>query len=1770
MFTIANYNIIKKLYESPNSIVYRGQNCSDNQPAILKRLRSDYPTPGQTARFRREYEITRSLKADGVIQAYSLEPYQNTWVMILEDFGGKSLSDILSLRQLDLTEFLDLAIRITNILAAIHEQNIMHKDINPSNIVWNQKTGQLSIIDFGISTTLSREHPDVLSPDVLEGTLPYISPEQTGRMNCPMDYRTDLYSSGATFYEMLAGRPPFQSEDAMELVHAHIAKMPSALCEVKSDIPHVISEIIMALMSKTADDRYQSASGLKTDLQECLDQIRQTGTLQEFEIRQDDISGKFQIPQKLYGRDQEIKTLLKAFERVSSGVSEITLVTGYAGIGKSSLVSEIRKPIVEKQGYFISGKFDQFKRDIPYSSLIQAFQELVRQILSESEAQVSQWKEKLLNALGPNGQVITDIIPEIRLIIGDQPVVPELPPAETQNRFRLVFQNFVRTFAAPDHPLIIFLDDLQWADSPTLNLIKLLMTDAGMKHTMIIGAYRTEEVEDTHPLVMMLNDLQKNGVPVNTILLTPLKEEHVKELVAETLKHDTEKTTSLAELCYQKTGGNPFFLNQLLLSLYENQLLEFDRRCFWQWDIHKIQQVDITDNVVTLMADKIQKLRKEAQHVLKLAACIGNQFDLKTLAIVSQKTSAETADELWHTLKEGLIVPLDDSYKYVGSNALSGEDREQDIPQSFIPLYRFLHDRVQQAAYSLIEEAHKQGMNLKIGRLMLSNTKKNDLEEKIFDIVNHMNIGKKLIKSQAEKNELAELNLLAGKKAKISAAYELALNYFQVGIELLEKESWQQQYKLTLSLYTETTEAAYLSGHFEDMERFSSVLFKQARVLLDKAKVYEIRVRACTAQSNLSESVQIGQEFLNALGIEFSNTLNESEIIDSFKETQSCLIGKDVEYLLNLPNMTDPSKLSAMRILSSLSVAAYLSLSELYQLITFKQVNLSVRNGNTNDSCFAYAAYGVILCGLLNDIESGYQFGKLSLNLVKQLNAKEYECRTVFIVNCFIKHWKEHFRETLQPFQDSYQRGMETGDLEFSALSAFLYCYYSYYASMELESFEKKIASYGKKIAQLNQKTVLQMHEIYHQSVLNLRGQAENPCLLIGEIYNEKERLPHLFKNNHTSAICHVYSNKLILCYLFQEYNQAVKNAEEAEKYLHGLISSPTIPIFHFYDSLARIAIFKDVSDSDQKNILKKIAANQEKIKKWAHYAPMNYLNKWYLVEAEQARIAGNTVEAMDCYDEAIKLANKNQYINEEALANELAAKFYLTQNKEKIARTYMRDARHCYIRWGATAKVRHLEQTYPELLTASYEKIRTYPMTETYTATQTTRSGDLDMITVIKASQAISGEIVLAELLKKMMKLVMENAGAQQGFLVLKKDDTWSVAAKGSIEENELNIELQSAKIDFEGTDSTIPLLPPALLNRVIRTKEPAVLHDAAQDGDFTNDPYIYSNRPKSVLCLPLLKQDELTGLLYLENNLTTGAFTSGRLELLRIISTQAVISIENASLYNTLDQKVARRTHQLESANKKITKSIQYAEKIQSALLPDTDRVKSYLPRSFFLWMPRDIIGGDIFFTDSFGDSFIIAVIDCTGHGVPGAFMTMLASSALKRIVHDEGCHDPAEILKRLNSTVKTLLKQDTDHALSDDGLEAAVCFVKPGDRILTFAGAGLPLYYVRNNEITVLKGDSQNIGYKRSDINFSFNNHIVILGKGMTFYMSTDGYKDQLGGIRRRRFGINRFEELLKKNSGESFDRQRDSLIQTLNEYKGEYSQTDDVAVAGFCID
>ncbi|MEP0855515.1 AAA family ATPase [Trichocoleus sp. DQ-U1] len=1489
-----------KIYESSASLVYRGIRVQDQRSLVVKLLKQDYPSPQELTRYRQEYEITRSLNLEGVVKAYSQQDYQRTLVILLEDFGGESLEQWMHKRPetfcpMPLATFLPLALDLTNILGRIHAANVIHKDINSGNIVFNPDTGVVKIIDFGIATQFSRTNPTFKSHYGLEGTLAYLSPEQTGRMNRSLDYRTDFYSLGVTFYELLTGHLPFPTTDILELVHCHIAKHPVPPHELNATIPKPVSDIILKLMAKNAEDRYQSAWGIKADLETGFCQFAETGQIDSIQLGIQDVCDQFQIPQKLYGREAEIEALLAAFDRVAGRGNEqlrlkneenpefkveLMLVSGYAGVGKSALVQELYKPISAKRGYFVSGKFDQFQCNIPYSAIADALQKLVQQLLSEPDEHLQQWRSQLLTALGTNGQIIIDIIPEIELIIGKQSPVPEVGATEVQNRFHRIFGQFVRVFCSESHPLVIFLDDLQWIDSATLKLIELMLLDEQTQSLFLIGAYRDNEVNPTHPLALMLERLRKQGAVLQEITLTPLTLEPLSQLIAETLHRNADTVRPLAELVLRKTEGNPFFVSEFLRMLHSENLLTFYAEGLsWQWNIAQIQAQDITDNVVELMLHKLNKLAENTQQILRLAACIGAEFNLDTLSIVCEKSHETVFKDLLIAIQVGLIQPLSE----LDENLLIQE-------------YKFLHDRVQQASYTLIHESQKQIVHLQIGRNLLGKTLPEKLSDRLFEIVDHLNHGIELVTDQLERNEIARLNLITGQKAKAAIAYSVAQNYLARGRAWLADSSWQTNYELTLELYTETTEVAYLCGEFEQVESWAALVLQEAKTIFDIVKVYEVKIQTDIAQNQLLKAINTGLLVLQKFGISFPEKLSELDIQLEIDAITSLFSEMPIEELSYLPQMVEQDKLEAMRILSRITTVAQIAAPNLMPLFASKQVSLSIQNGNASTSPVAYANFGLILCGLVGNIESGYEFGQLALRLLSQPHTHAIKSRTLTIVSNFIIHWKKHVRETLPQFLEGYQSGLETGDLEFAAYCAHCYCFHSFAVGKELVELERNMTKYGEAIRQIKQEVALTWNQVYQQSILNLIGCSVNPFRLIGEAYNEESKLPQHEITNDGFSIFNVHFNKLFLCYLFYEYNQAVQNSDIAQNYLLQMTATFAKVLYYFYDSLTRLAIYPESCAQVQPETLRKVAAHQKEMKHWAHYAPMNYLHKYYLVEAEKARVLGRLFDAEELYEQAILGARENEYIQEEALAYELAAKHYLVRGREKIAQTYMKEAHYCYERWGATAKVRDLEARYPQLF-PHLSSVASTPIRTTTGTTSNTSHIAFDLTAVMKATQAILSEIELDQLLRSLMKILIENAGAQTGFLILENSRKWVIEASSELNEGENVYATQVLQ-----SIPTANHLPESIINYVIRTHESVILNDATREGNFINDPYIQHHQTQSVFCLPLLNQSKLTGVLYLENQLATGAFTPEQSQILSLLSTQAAIAIENAKLYSKL----------------------------------------------------------------------------------------------------------------------------------------------------------------------------------------------------------------------------------------------------------------------------
>ncbi|HEY9849530.1 MAG TPA: ATP-binding sensor histidine kinase [Leptolyngbyaceae cyanobacterium] len=1520
---IPNYQINQIVYAGSRTLVYRAIRTDDGLPVIIKLMKRQYPTFSELVQFRNQYSIAKNLDISGIVKSYSLEPYHNGYALVMEDFGGISLQQFIQKNPLTLADFLQIALSLTDILHYIHQQRVIHKDIKPANILIHPETKQVKLIDFSISTLLPRETQQIQSINALEGTLAYLSPEQTGRMNRGIDYRSDYYSLGITWYELLTGNLPFKSDDPMELVHCHIAKQPdkfkiqNSKFKNEESIPQVISDIVMKLMAKNAEDRYQSTLGIKHDLAKCLVQLQQTGKIEDFEIAQRDLSDRFLIPDKLYGREQEVTQLLTAFELVSTGSSEIMLLAGFSGIGKTAIVNEVHKPIVRQRGYFIKGKYDQFQRNIPFSAFVQAFRDLMGQLLSELDAQLQVWKTQILAAVGDSGQVLIDVIPELEDIIGKQPPATELSGSAAQNRFNLLFQKFVQVFASKEHPLVMFLDDLQWADSASLNLLQLLMEDT--EHLLILGAYRDNEVSPVHPFILTVDEIIKTGAAVNTITLPPLSEANINQLVADTLNCESSLAEPLTKLVYQKTKGNPFFATQFLKALYDDQLISFNWEIkHWQCDITQVKTLAITDDVVEFMALQLQKLPLETQDMLKLAACIGAQFDLNTLVIVSEKSATMTATVLWKALQEGLVIPTTKIYKF-----FTQAESEEVFQAAANPTYQFLHDRVQQAAYSLIPNTLKQPTHLKIGQQLLNATPLAARDEKLLEIVNQLNQGAESISSLGDRDELAALNLAAAQKVKSSTAYRAAMEYLTKGIQLLPTDGWQQNYNLTLGLYELAAEVSCLSGNFQQMEHFVDVVFQQAQQLLDKVKVYEVKILAYVAQSQQLEAIKTALSVLELLGVTFPKEPTEIDITQSLQATQAMLADKELETLLELPEMVDPEALAALRILASMTAGVYVAFPILLPLVVFKQVQLSVQYGNAAASASAYAWYGVILCGVMGEIEAGNQAGELALALLFRFKSKEFKASTINMVYSFVKPWKYHIQTSFKPLVEGYLSGLENGALEYAGYSIWNYCYLSFFSGKELLILEQEMMAYSQALGQLKQ-VAHNYVRIFYQSVLNLLGQGEYPWQIQGVIYEEKSILSQQ-KVDDLYELAVLYVSKLILSYLFQAWQEAKDLADSTKQYLAAAPGAFKIPVFHFYDSLTQLALWSDMQGLEREQLQQRVAENQAKLHNWAASAPTNHLHKWLLVEAEKSRILGQKIEAIELYDNAIAIAKENGYIQEEALANELAAKFYLDWGKQRIAKEYIIEAYYCYARWGAKAKIADLEKRYPQLLAPILQQTRSTlsthetifalgNVTVTYTSSATSSSSasvSLDLATIIKASQTISSEIELEKLLSSLLFMALENAGADQCVLMLWQDDRLLI--QGAITQGTNPVVLQRIPVE---DSQEIPL---KLIYKVKHNKQTVVLLNGTAEPTLANDPYIIHQQPKSILCSPILHQGKFMGILYLENNLATGAFTSDRVELLNLLCTQAAISLENAQLY----QKSQQALQDLQQAQLQIVQS-------------------------------------------------------------------------------------------------------------------------------------------------------------------------------------------------------------------------------------------------------
>lgn len=1622
------YTLNKKIRQTALVDIYRGFRAADGVPVVAKVLRHEYPTALDVARLRHEYAIIRSLDVPGVVRAYGLERFGNGLALILQDAGDESLHKLIETGESCLRRLIKIAICMARVVGVVHARQILHKDIKPHHLfVDPQDPEALLLVDFGIATRLTQERQGLVAATQLEGSLPYLAPEQTGRMNRAVDRRSDLYSVGVTLYELFTGRLPFVSDDPLELVHAHLARTPATPLSIRPEIPVPLSQMIMKLLSKTAEERYQSAAGLQHDLEVCLERLDTTGQVAPFTLGQRDVCGELRISEKLYGRQTEVDSLFSALERARQGHSELLLLAGSSGIGKSTLVGEFGHMI--GSGNFVSGKFEYLNRGIPYAALAHACRELVRIVLAEPPEALERRKKRVLEAVGVNGRVLVDFVPELELVIGPRPPVPELGPAEAQNRFENVFQSFLGACGSEGQPLLLFLDDLQWADAASLKLLQLVLTASDQAYLLIVGAYRDNEVDPVHPLSLMREEAEKHGAAVTALELQPLQMQHVVEWLSDALGSQSSRMAVLAGILHGKTRGNPFFLGQLLRTLVKQGSLRFSAESRdWEWDLGQVQGAVVTDNVVDFMVDKLRELPERTQQVLRLAACIGYETDARTLACVAQQSTGYLTDSLWPALEEGLVVPLDANYRYE-----SVEDEGSSVPNA---RYRFLHDRVQQASYSLLDENEREKVHLAVGRLLLAAHRDAATDDRLFEIADHMNRGAGLITETGELKTLARLNLDTGRKARESAAANLASGYFRRAAELLGSAGWVEAYDIAYPAHLLQAECEYLQGNLPRALELLAAVERCGATLLDRVPARNLRTWIFLNMGHFAEAVQNSVETIRLLGVELPPTDDPAAlgaaIGAEFGAYQAARAERPIESLADLPEMTQPHELALLETYAKAIPAAFNHVKELMVLIVLKAASLSLRCGSGPDTPFFYAQYGLVHSIITADFATAYRFGELGLRMSERRTNPAFSVPVKFIFAGFLSHWRQPIQESLEHLRDTLRLSRELGDTLHMGFCIGFYPTYRFYAGQSLDEIQSGLPGYlelANKTADSNNRGFLMA---LRQGIAALKGQTRDL-----HSFDETGFCEADFVSEASLPVRAFYGAvKAAVCCVAQRFDAALEVTERIEPLPNIFYNGE----YKLYRALSLAQKARTAAGAERDRLIARLEEDTDVLRQWAESSPANHAHRLALVQAERAALDNDTLSAMTLYDEAISAAKANGFIHHQALANELCARFHLGHARSKVARPYFAEAHYAYARWGALAKVEQLESEHGELLDSirgAHPATASVTSTDRRTTTAETRDlgGRLDLGTAIKATEAIATELISDRVVERVMRTLVENAGAQRGALVLSTQGVLTVHATLAVEPEEVSVGL-AEDLDASGKASS------AVVRWVARTRQSAILGDASSDPRFRADRYVAEHKPKSVLAVPMLHRGSLTGVLYLENNAAVDGFCPARIQLLQFLAAQAAAALENARLYGdlrlatdrlkqanaTLEAQVAERTQELSQTLKELWSEMDLARKIQTVLLPKTRRVGDYDIAATML--PADTVGGDYYDVIETAKNEWVLIGDVSGHGVTAGLIMMMIQTAVRTLIlsaDDRGeAIAPSTVLRQANDAVRGSLER------------------------------------------------------------------------------------------------------------------------------------------------
>ncbi|AKT38393.1 trifunctional serine/threonine-protein kinase/ATP-binding protein/sensor histidine kinase [Chondromyces crocatus] len=1514
---ICGCDVLERVREGSRTTTYRARRRSDGLAVLLKVLREPTPSQAQLATLRHEETILGELDIDGVLRCHGIVEEGGRAALLLEDFTGSPLDALGVAGSLPIARVVTLAIDVVGILEAIHQRGVVHRDLTPATIAMRSGDETIKFIDFGLASLLPEHGSTFTSPGGLQGSLAYMAPEQTGRMNRPIDYRADYYSLGVTLFELLTGHLPFTSGDGIELVHAHIARQPPSPRLSTPEVPEVLAAIVLKLMAKSAEGRYQSAQGIRADLARCLEQLQKDGDIAPFSIARRDRPTTFKLPQKLYGRDADVQTLLTAFEHSLRGVV-LMLVSGPSGIGKTSLIREVYRPITVRRGYFIAGKFDQYRHEDPHAALKQALRELSDQLLAESEEHVLEFQKRARDTLGSHARILTELCPSLARLLGEHPEMPTLSHPENLYRFNRAVTGFLASVATPEHPLCVFFDDLQWANADALKLLEHLSRVEQDLALLIIGAHRDEEILDAQALALALRAIEARGARVERVCLSPLGLPELKEMVADTLSIPREAGEPLAELLLSRTAGNPFFVREFFTSLHADGAIEAHDDGY-RWSVDRMRAHGVTDNLVDLMTARLRQLCPETRELLLFAACLGSVFELGTLALVSGRSIDEVSHTSWPAVIEGLIFLVPQSASVA-----------QMIEVGPLLKGRFAHDRIQQATLSMVGAKARARLARTIGRQLAQAEGSEGQSHRLLDIVGLLNEGRIAIDDRHELLDLAALNLRAARKARDNAAAQQALSYGRAGILLIEEGDWSDHYELTRDLYMTALEAAIACGDIEAARELSEVARPRLQGLLDEVRQLSLDGQVLFSQQRVTEALRTYLAALARLGCELPQDPTPEEVEREIQRNLRSLKAHSVEELEGLSECRNPVDCTAMFLLSQIISSSGTGGASVYPIAVCQLVAMSLRCGVGRHTSFGYALFGSLLLAR-NEIDEACRLGHVALRIADRSANCEFRSQTYYVAGYHLVHVERHLRDLAEMLSNTHRFALEAGSLFFSAAAAQGLCLARFLSGEDLSPLLADMEGYARLCERLQQPMVCDWLRLYIQVSLNLIGKTGDLTMLRGPAYVEAERVPHQRATGDAGGMSHYHFCKMLLHYLFGEHDHAAASADTLASYPVGSEHSLAATFIAFIQSLSYLALYERAENGDRERKLGFVAQSLVKIEQWCKHHPPNYEHKLLLISAERARVLGDHEAARAAFTRGTELADRSGYRHEAAIGHELAGRFYILRGEHKLARKHLRDAHEGFLRWGAVTKARQLEREYPGVV-----PLVAAGMSSGSTATETGgRELDfdvLDLVSVLNASQDLSREIELDRLLARLMQILLETSGATVGYLLMEQGKKWVIEGEKAVtQENAIVLKsIPVAELMARGHRG----LPASIIHYVARSQESLVVDDASADPRFSGDPCTIRNAIGSVLCFPLGRPGGRRGLVYLENSLLKGAFTPARIRILQMLSTQAVISIENAALYNTLEQRVESRTSELRKKNEELATALTHLRETQDRM--------------------------------------------------------------------------------------------------------------------------------------------------------------------------------------------------------------------------------------------